>query len=251
MEWSWQDVSSFAGNWGQAIGSLLTACAIWLGYLELKRSEARDVDADADELETRQLEIYQRLELESLTVFRYETDHRNLIYWYKTHLAPSGLPPFLEPIEEANLCARKYYEMSCNLFEIAIRLREKTLQKDKKGHAPEHYVEDDVFGSWVAWFFDVVCEWGFRAVWAELRDNYTPTLRDEVFDPLVAELIAKWDVPHDQVPQSELRIDDDVLNAVRHNFYLQMGERFECSATKEWLNRSRAKPFPIHPRAYI
>lgn len=235
-----QNITLLVGNWGQAIGSLFTALAFWLAYLEFRRREARDVESEADELETRQLEIYQRLELESMTVFRYETEHRQLIHWYKTHLAPTAPPPFSAPIEEANLCARKYYEMSCNLFEIAIRLREKN----------KSYVEDEVFGSWIAWFFDVACEWGFRAVWADLRDNYTHTLRADVFDPIIAELIEAWDQPHDVSPRTELRMPDDVLDSVRLRFYLSIGERFGCDAAKEWLSLSRAAAFPIHPRAY-
>lgn len=235
-----QDATLLAGNWGQAIGCLLTAIAVGLAYREFKRSTARDADAEGDELETRQLEIYQRLELESMTVFRYETEHAHLIHWYKTHLAASGPPPFSRPIAEANLCARKYYEMCCNLFEIAIRLRE----KDKR------YVEDDVFGSWIAWFFDVTCEWGFRAVWADLRDNYTHTLRADVFDPYVAELIIDWDQPHAASPRTELRIPDDVLDSLRLRFYSKIGEKFGCDAAKEWLSLSRGAPFPIHPKAY-
>lgn len=235
-----QDLTFLAGNWGQALGSLITAAALVLAGLEYRRSTARDVEAEKDELEARQLEIYQRLELESMTVFRYETEHRHLIHWYKTHLAPDGPPPFETPIEEANLCARKYYEMSCNLFEIAIRLREKN----------SAYIEDEVFGSWIAWFFDVTCEWGFRAVWADLRDNYTPTLRKDVFDPHVAALIVEWDQSQAAAPRKELRLPGDVVDSMRLRFYAALGDRFGCDAAREWMALSRATPFPAHPKAY-
>jgi hypothetical protein len=235
-----ENITILVGNWGQAAGSLFTALAFWLAYREFKRSEARDTEAEKDELETRQLEIYQRLELESMSVFRYETEYRSMIHWYKTQLAPVDPPPFDAPIEEANLCARKYYEMSCNLFEIAIRLREKNA----------NYVEDDVLGSWVAWFFDVTCEWGFRAVWADLRDNYTHTLRADVFDPYVSEWIETWDQAHAAEPIAELRIPDDVLESMRARFYSSLGERFGCDAARHWLDQSRALPFPVHPRAF-
>lgn len=232
--------TTLVGNWGQALGSLFTALAFWMAYREFKRAERRDTEAEKDELETRQLEIYQRLELESMSVFRYETEHRQLIHWYKTHVAASGPPPFEAPRREADLCARKYYEMSCNLFEIAIRLREKN----------SAYIEDDVFGSWVAWFFDVICEWGFRAVWADLRDNYTHTLRQDVFDPYVAELIVAWDQVHEAEPFASSTMPDEVINAIRLRFYKDVGDRFGCDAARNWLELSRAAPFPVHPKAY-
>jgi hypothetical protein len=235
-----QDTTFLVGNWGQGVGSVFTALAVWLAYREFKRAEGRDTEAERDELETRQIEIYQRLELESMAVFRYEAEYRQMIHWYKTHLAPAGPPPFDAPQREADLCARKYYEMSCNLFEIAIRLREKN----------SSYIEDDVFGSWIAWFFDVTCEWGFRAVWADLRDNYTHALRQDVFDPYVAELIEAWDRPQAEAPREALSVPDDVVNALRLRFYADLGERFGCDAAKEWMSLSRAAPFPVHPRAY-
>ena len=240
MNLAWQDLTTIVGNWGQGVGSLVTALALGLAYKEYRRAKGRDIEAERDELEARQLEIYQRLELESMTVFRYETEHGHLIHWYKTHLAPEGAPPFTTPIAQADLCARKYYEMSCNLFEIAIRLREKNTA----------YVEDEVFGSWIAWFFDTACEWGFRAVWADLRDNYTHTLRQEVFDPIVAELIADWDRPQAASPSQDLRMPDEVVDPVRLRFYAALGDRFGCDAAKAWLSLSRAAPFPVHPRAY-
>lgn len=242
MDPTWQNITLIVGSWGQGVGSLVTALALGLAYKEYRRAQRRDLEAERATLEARQLEIYQRLELESMTVFRYETDHRHLIHWYKTHLAPSGAPPFTAPLHEAELCARKYYEMSCNLFEIAIRLREKNAG----------YVEDEVFGSWVAWFFDVLCEWGFRAAWADLRDNYTPTLRQDVFDPFVAELILTWDQPHAGGAGSDqnLRQPDEIVDAMRTRFYAALGDRFGCDSAKCWLDMRQANPLPVHPRAY-
>jgi len=240
MDPTLQLYTTLAGNWGQALGSVITALALVVAFFEFRRAKERDAEAEKDELETRQLEIYQRLELESMSVFRYETEYRQLIHWYKTHLIAKGPPPFKAPRREADLCARKYYEMSCNLFEIAIRLREKD----------PAYIEDDVFGSWVAWFFDVTCEWGFRAVWADLRDNYTHTLRQVVFDPFVARLIIDWDQRHEAEPFASSTMPDEVINPIRLEFYKHVGDRFGCDAARNWLEMSRAAPFPVHPKAY-
>lgn len=235
-----RDVSSFVGDWGQVIGSLFTALAFWLALLQFRRSDRIHRRTERETLETRQVEIYQRLELESMAVFRFETEHRSILPFYKLNLAPALASPSGIDMDEAELTARKYYEITCNIFEIAVRLRVKS---------PD-YIEDEVFGSWVAWFFDTACEWGFRAVWHDLRDNYTSQLRCEVFDPIVRELIALWDKPHATDPREELTISEDDIDPIRRRFYQEVGERFGCESALCWVNDIRQEPFPQHPRAY-
>ena len=241
MDSTLYNVIFVAGVCIQAFSSVLTVIVVWLAFRDYKRNESRDAHTDRCNLEAREIEIYQRIEIESFKVFRYEADYRNTIRWYKTNLAPYGHSGFDASVEESNLCARKYYEMTCNLFEIAIRLREKNCD----------YIEDEVFGTWITWFFDVCCEWGFRAVWADLRDNYTNTLRSEVFDPLVEELIRLWDEPHAANPQLELRQSELVLKPMREHFYSKMCGRFGCVASKIWPKPSLEEPNLKHPRAYV
>lgn len=234
-------IAYYVGAYGQAIGSLATAAAVIVAALEFRRADRRDAEAEKDELETRQLEIYQRLELESMRVFEYEAQYRSVIHWYKTDVAADGPPPFDMNLREANLCARKYYEMCCNLFEVAIRLRGKNCD----------YIENDVFGSWVAWFFDTTREWGFRAIWAELRDNYTHSLRADVFDPYVFELITAWDQPQAVAPRAELTMPNDIVEPIRTRFYADIGTKFACTDAAQWLEVSRSAPPPLHPRAFM
>ena len=74
---------------------------------------------------------------------------------------------------------------------------------------------------WVAWFFDVLTEWGFRAAWDDLRDNYTPDLR-MVFDAFVARLVTEWDLPHAQgqlsLPHDGLTVGDAPLEKLRQEY---------------------------------
>lgn len=216
---------------------------------------------DRDAFEARKIEIYQRLEIESNRVFEFEARHPELVPEMKRRLAPpSGIEGMIvrdeykekmEPRQIA-MIARKYYEMNCNLFEIAARLRKNRL------------IDDDVFGSWVAWYFDTCTEWGFRALWADLRDNYTADLR-AIFDPLCGTLVTAWDKPHadgtlgvgamiDGVPD----VTSDELEARREEFYRDVAstignERKDgpCLVILGWLTKVKESPLPAeHPLAY-
>lgn len=234
------DFSALMGDWGQVIGSLFTALAFWVALIQFRRSDRIHRRTEQETLETKQIEIYQRLELESMSVFRFETEHRKIIPFYKSNLAPPDRLPVGVDRDEAELTARKYYEITCNLFEIAVRLRCKS----------RDFVEDEVFGSWIAWFFDTACEWGFRAVWHDLRDNYTPQLRCDIFDPLVRELIEAWDLPHATDPRASLEIPEEALDPIRRRFYQALGETFGCDSALCWVNDIRSEPFPQPPRAF-
>lgn len=226
-------------EFARTAASLISALGLLLAVFQLWRAgEAKKV-ADREGLKAKQTEIYQRLEIESNVVFQFEATHKAILPMFKTHLAPTrpyaGLSPAAKA--EAQLIARKYYEICCNLFEIAARLKK------------EGYVEADVFGSWVAWYFDTVCEWGFRAVWADLRDNYTADLRTKVFDSFVGDLIRDWDATQQVQRKRDLCMPIEVIEALRVDFYRHVGETFNCPTTHGWLANSRGD-FPKHPQAY-
>ncbi len=204
-------------------------------------------------MNARKIEIYQRLEIESNRVFEFEARHPQLVPMMKRHLAPK---PTLGSIPVQNeygdrmderqiaMIARKYYEMNCNLFEIAARLRKHQL------------IDADVFGSWVAWYFDTASEWGFRALWADLRDNYTADLR-AIFESLCIDLIADWDIPHAEGELATIRtfelpdITGDELELRRRRFYAQIGDVFDCDTIRYWMNAVDASQLPkAHPLAY-
>ncbi|MDV3455827.1 hypothetical protein RZN05_02435 [Sphingomonas sp. HF-S4] len=220
---------------------------------QVEAAAQRREDA-AQGLEARKIEIYQRLEIESNRVFEFEARHPELVPMMKRRLAPVAKLGDLvvrdEYSEEMNarqiaMIARKYYEMNCNLFEIAARLRKYRL------------IDDDVFGSWVAWYFDTCTEWGFRALWNDLRDNYTADLR-AIFDPLCGRLLLAWDIPHaspdandpfttyglPDVPPAE-------LEARRSEFYVEIANLFDCPTIGGWMAKVAATGLPAeHPLAY-
>jgi hypothetical protein len=180
-------------------------------------------------------EIYQRLEIESNAIFKFEAENKDIVPRFKEQLGPSrqAFAALLEAEPDDFLVARKYYENTCNLFEVSARLRNQGI------------VDHTVFGSWVAWYFDTLLEWGFRAVWADLRDNYTPDLRD-IFDTFVERLVKEWDLPH----ADDKAVPRDI-EKLREDFYGHVGDLFNCDEVRGWIEEARrTAPESRHPLAY-
>lgn len=256
---NWVDMAQILSALGQ------TGALVW-AIMQFRFESRRRFDAqrEADDLrreneekalKARKIEIYQRLEIESNRVFEFEARHPQLVPKMKRRLAPArALGELMVQNEYGDrmdgpqiaMVARKYYEMNCNLFEIAARLRKLEL------------VDEDVFGSWIAWYFDTTTEWGFRALWQDLRDNYTADLR-AVFDGLVGVLIEEWDIPHDRGTfthyDREARGDPDVsaeeVERKRVWFYQEMCRRFACDEIGTWLQKvGETRLAQAHPLAY-
>ena len=238
----------------------VNAFVLFLGLASFVYQTRQNRKVQKTQIENQQIEIYQRLEMQSSSVFAFEAENKQVVALFKSNLAPLEMPrTFGAPsagidLGEAQLTARKYYEISCNLFEVASRLRRRDI------------VDHEVFASWIAWFFDTATEWGFRALWHDMRDNYTPDLRD-VFDDIVDELIRDWDIPHAagqfgafdvegidpgaRKSAADLAVSDAALGALRQRFYTRLAKVFDCPAIGSWLTASAATPGRIeHPLAF-
>lgn len=211
--------------------------ALILFWVDVRRRRIED----AKSLKTQRIEIYQRLEIESNSVFKFEAENKDVLPEFKTHLGPPA-SAFLARADEDDdrLVARKYYENCCNLFEVAARLRAADV------------IDPPVFCSWLAWYFDTLTEWGFRALWADLRDNYTPDLR-AFFDPFVERLIASWDIPHEKAAAGDAArgVPPAELDRVRAAFYRHVGDLLDCDIVRAWLETvETGRPASVHPLAY-
>ena len=79
-------------------------------------------------------------------------------------------------------------------------------------------IDREVFGSWVAWFYEVLESPYFREKWgAEYCDNYTAEIR-EIFDMGCAQL--RWDEDDDKV--------------MRKAFYKGVGDILDCNIIRNW-----------------
>lgn len=197
------------------------------------------------QLKAQRHDVYQNLEIESNEIFKFEASHRDEILGFKSRIAAASFVAEQArgdmdgKAAEKYMLARKYYENTCNIFEVAARLRRADI------------VPHEVFGSWVAWYFDTLCEWGFRAAWGDLRDNYTSEMRS-VFDDFVTRLIKQWDIPAARAAnggEALLPSDSDV-EALRRDFYRHVGTYFHCKAILNWLDDCGPVRLPAHPLAY-
>jgi len=112
-------------------------------------------------------QTYQRLELASNEVFRFTASNAGVLVRYQAMEHDPSID-FEKAIVE-NAIADNHIYQTLNLFEMAARLRK------------EDFFEDEIFVSWVIWYYEMLESWYFRIKWPEVRLNYTTEMR-LVFD---------------------------------------------------------------------
>lgn len=145
-------------------------------------------------------ENYLRLELASNDVFRFEAEHSARLAPYTAEYFDSSTVDHAD-----DTVAEAFFYMTLNLFEISVRFR-KDLTIDKH-----------VFGSWVVWYYDILCCGFFRRMWPDYRVNYTKDLR-EVFDH--------------PVETFDIEMDDAER---RQRFFNHVAVVLDCPIVQEWV----------------
>lgn len=148
-------------------------------------------------------QTYQRLELASNEVFRFAADNAGVLIRYQGMERDASVDFERSCVE--NSVAENHIYQTLNLFEMAARLRQ------------ARFFEDEVFGSWVIWYYEMLGSWYFRHKWAEFRLNYTREMR-LVFD----EPIDKFDPD----------MDDDER---KRRFFGHVAKVLKCPVVKDWL----------------
>jgi hypothetical protein len=106
-------------------------------------------------------EVYQRLELSSIDLFRFEHEHVDVFraVWFDAETAPPGSLEYLR--------IKQYMCQILNLFEMATSFLE------------EDIITAEVFASWIVWMYELAQRPAFHTAWVEdLRPNYIKSLRD-------------------------------------------------------------------------
>ena len=137
------------------IGFVLAFAAV---FIELRSQRRRDKEQARREQERGRIEIYQRLELASNELHRFEAEHPDLIRpLYTGESAPTD--------PAVALAYRNYASQLLNLFELQIELYSNGL------------VDDRILSTWGPWFVEVGRAPGFRTLWEEyLSHQYSPRL---------------------------------------------------------------------------
>jgi hypothetical protein len=175
-------------------------------------------------------ENYLRLELESNEVFRFEAANAGALLKYKQSAMPADYKS--DPLEET--IADNYYLQQLNLFEIAARFR-RAAAFDKA-----------VFGSWVAWYYDVTTSWWFRRRWGEsYADNYTNDLF-MVFEPMTRRF-------EQEIGARALSEDgsDPRAASLKQAFYRHVSGVFGCKIVLEWLTRAEVAKSSVRGRRVL
>lgn len=177
-------------------GDLVTLCGILLAIVTFAIQNRR-------ELAVQKVELYHRLETGSIELFKFEAAHGAILAPFLELTRDPAAPP---PSADAERIKRKFYEQTMNLFEMAARFRKKNI------------IEPEVYGSWVIWYYDTLCQWGFREEWPDLRQNYTREAR-AIFDPFV------------------LAFDPAEDDAVRkRRFFKHLADTTSCRVINRWLD---------------
>jgi hypothetical protein len=153
------------------------------------------------ELDVQKVELYHRLETGSIELFKFEAAHGAILAPFVALTRTTA-----NPGEDAQRIKRKFYEQTMNLFEMAARFRNKNI------------IEPEVYGSWVIWYYDTLCQWAFREEWPDLRQNYTPEPR-AIFDRFVMEF--------DETENDSVR---------KRRFFQHVAEITSCPVIARWLD---------------
>lgn len=158
IEISDESFSQFLGIIAQLVGIIIAAAMVVVTLHS---------DAQKTLLTARQ-EIYQRLELSSVELFRFECLHPAIAgaVWSDE---PTEVDKF-EGVDVTHFQIKEYFCQILNLFEMAVRFRH------------ENVFEADIFGSWVVWMWEVCEREKFRTKWNDTADpirwNYLPKLQE-------------------------------------------------------------------------
>ncbi|KAA3641498.1 MAG: GNAT family N-acetyltransferase [Bacteroidetes bacterium] len=153
-------------------------------------------------------EIYQKLELASIDLFRFEARNLDLIrpVWEKdTNLPAPGTAEFK--------ATTNYVCQMLNLFEIAIKFRQ------------DRILPPDVFGSWVAWFHDLVTAPGFPLFWEDQKWDYLPQLR------------------HIMNAGLKLKAEETDPEVIESKFYEYVSHVLKCDIVRGWTEEGENTPY--------
>jgi hypothetical protein len=164
-------LDAFADVFAKAQG-FITALGLIVSLFFTFRQQRRLVRVE-------QQQTYQRLELASNEVFRFTAANAETLVAYQ---APQPDPSIdFDRAVAQNTVADNHIYQTLNLFEMAARLRK------------EKFFEDEIFASWVIWYYELLQSWYFRYKWPEMALNYTREMR-LVFD----EPVRKFDLGADE-----------------------------------------------------
>lgn len=124
---------------------------------------------EARELSLKTMSVYMELEVNSSKIFEYTAERSHLMAYFRATEPDPGLRPSTTDYDKCAETTLNLYFQSLNLFEVCAHMYRHDL------------FPRDVFGSWIAWFYEVLDDWYFQEQWPQIRENYTQDVR-AIFD---------------------------------------------------------------------
>lgn len=184
--------------------------------------------AREDGLRVEKSTAYLSLEMASSEVFKYEAEMDEKLAPYRAVYASATARKRLSGQSDAKTAYNLYFQ-TLNLFEVCARFRRQEI------------IEHQVFASWVAWFYDTLDDWYFRAMWHDLRCNYTDDVRD-IFD-LGTVIFAR----HGEKAPTGSDAEEARDHARKAEFYAAVAAHMQCKEIAEWLGKTRRKAIAPPP----
>ncbi|HEX8663075.1 MAG TPA: hypothetical protein VF744_03485 [Beijerinckiaceae bacterium] len=175
------------------------------------------------QIETAQRETYQKLELSSVELFRFECTHPEFaqLLWESETRSERGEPRQLP--EVSNYQLREYIFQMLNLFEMACRFRF------------DGIIKPEIFGSWVIWIWQLCREPVFHQEWhSDMRLHYIERFRGIVDKGVWLSQV------HGKQGEKE----------ARRSFFKFVSEALGgCEVVAEWLDHALLPPCAGHTAA--
>ena len=172
--------------------------------------------------ETAQREIYQRLELSSVELFRFECDHPELVQllWFPDRQGLNVAQPSQWPKEVTTYQLREYICQMLNLFEMACRFR------------LDGIVAPEIFGSWVIWMWELCNSRSFQEEWADdMHLNYIQPFSEIINNGI--QLAPKQD-------------EKSMAEEARRHFFKSVSKALGgCRHIDEWLEDHKTPVRPV------
>ena len=176
----------------QLITAIVLIFTLFITFKEFQRSN-----------KVRKQDVYTRLELASIDLFKMAIDHPELRKIYDEQIDEN-----LTDVEKGRL--REYTSSLLNLFEIHFNLR---LSKD---------IEPVIFATWMPWLYDICRSSYFRDAWKDLQRHYVPEFRK-----FINSLIEAIDIVDEPIKEER--------------FYEKASHLLKDDIIKNWLTRSKVR----------
>lgn len=152
-------------------------------------------------------EIYQKLELASVDLFRFEFENAKKLWCFYSDFTEDRFP---EKTSYEYWALQEYVCQIMNLFEMIVEFKKQKI------------IDTQVFLSWIQWFWDISNAQNFLPIWSDIRMNYTVPLRNAMDAGIAFARREKSDT------KEQMGSERDSSDVMYEEFLRKIGQQFDC-----------------------